>query len=250
MNTIKKAILTTVIAMLFVAQTQAQIDLRAESSQLQMAYKSQPYLSFDVKYTYATETDPTTIIDSSVGMVKLSGSAYWGRLDSLEFMQNSSYNIVLYKPNAIMRIGNPEVVYQQVINFPVFDSLVGKNNYTLNTTDVGNSRTVLLTFTNSSFAYKNFRVVYDKVTHLVQEIVYVINDEVSDYADSYNRTPSGGPNTEFMVVRISFSNYQTSPFSATVFNTGNYFLPNGNVFTPQPPFQSYEVFVASPNLIK
>jgi hypothetical protein len=90
-----RALLFAIVVLTISNNCQAQAsDIPVESSKLQMAYKNQPYLSFNVKYTYATEADPLTVIDSIMGNVKMSGNYYWGTMDSLEFMQNNSYNLV------------------------------------------------------------------------------------------------------------------------------------------------------------
>lgn len=244
-------VIITVFAVLVLhaEKIKAQLNIPSESAKMQFAYKNEPYLAFNVKYTYAAETAPNTILDSVKGSFKMSGNYYWGSIDSLEFMQNSSYNIMLYKTEKLMRVANPETVYPQIINFPLFDSLIGKNNYSVSYTNQGTSRNLLFTFSNSSFPYKNFRIIYDTVTHFISQIVYTVNDEVSDYADSYNHTPSGGADTEFIIVTATFTSYVTSSFSTTIFNTGNYFIKSGTEFTPQPPFQLFEVFIASPNLL-
>jgi hypothetical protein len=246
----KVLVITTIAILPLSIKCFAQTDIPVESSKMQMAYKNQAYLSFNVKYTYAAETDPTTIIDSSTGVVKMSGNYYWGTIDSLEFMQNNSYNVVLYKTDHIMRIGNPEPVYPQIINFSMFDSLAGKNNYTMSSTAAGTVKSLQLTFTNPAFPFKNYKVSYDSITHFVNQISYTINDEVIDSEQSYNKPVTGGPLTEFVIVTARFTSYRVTPFSTTVYNSSNYFSETGKTFTPQPPFQSYEVFIASPNLLK
>jgi hypothetical protein len=245
-------LINTAVFILSVINCNAQAYIPLESSQMQMAYRNQAYLSFNVKYTYAAEADPLTIIDSSMGAVKMSGNYYWGTMDSLEFMQNNNYNVVLYKNNRLMRIGNPETVYPQIINFSMFDSLAGKNNYTMLGTVEGAVKNLQLNFSNPSFPYKSYKVSYDSITHFVNQITYTINDEVIDAQDSYNKSVSGGALTEFVIVTAKFTNYQTIPFSTVVFNSSNYFLQNEGVngYTPQPPYQQYELFIASPNLLK
>jgi hypothetical protein len=217
---------------------------------MQMAYKNPAYLSFDVRYTYAAETDPGTVLDSSMGTFKISGTYYWGLIDSTEYMQNSSYSVVLYKPEKLMRVSNPSTMYPEIANFSAFDSLVGKNNYSTTQSASGSDKSVLLTFTNTAdYPYKSFKISYDSITHFVKQIVYVIREDFNDFADSYNRKATGNT-SPYMIIKADYSNYQTSAFSNTIFNTGNYFLLNGNTYSPQPPYGNYEVFIASPNLIK
>lgn len=229
---------------------QAQNDLMAEAAKMQLAYKNPAYLSLDVKYTYAADSLPSVILDSSFGTFKISGLFYWGQIDSTEYMQNSSYSVMLYKPDRLMRIANPTTMYPSIANFSAFDSLVGKNNYTTTYSYSGVNKTIILTFTNAyDFAYKSFRITYDTTTHFVKQIKYIIRDDFSDYNDSYNR-PANGNSSPYIIITADYTNYQTVPFSTTIFNSGNYFLLSGNTYVPQPPYGDYEVFIASPNLIK
>lgn len=227
----------------------AQYNLSKESSKMQMAYKNQTYLSFDVKYTYAFDSIPGTILDSALGTFKISGNFYWGNLDSMEFMQNSSYAIVLYKPDKIMNVSNPSPIYPTIANFSLIDSLVGKNNYTTSVSTSGANRAITLTFTPSSFPYKNFIVTYDTISNLVKQISYSIREDFYDFGDNYNRSSTGN-SSPYIIIKADYTNYQTTSFSPTIFSTGNYFILSGSVYTAQSPFSDYEVFIASSNLLK
>ena len=124
----------------------SQINLSLESAQIQAAYKTPAFLSFNVKYTSALETTPTVLDDSTMGSFKISGNNYWGNLDSTEFMQNGSYAVYLYKSNKIMNINNPRIVYPQVANFSLLDSLLGKNNYAAALSTSGINKVITITF--------------------------------------------------------------------------------------------------------
>jgi hypothetical protein len=243
------SLLMIVITVLYSNKILAQVNIEHESAKMQLAYKNPASLSFDVKYTYALETAPSAIIDSSMGSFKMSGSFYWGIIDSTEFMQNNSYAITLYKPDKLMRVSNPSYVYPEIANFSAFDSIVGKNNYTTSCTNTGCNKIISLTFTDPNFPYKNFSVRYDSITNFVTQIVYVIREDFEDYSDSYNRTAEGSSDAAYIIVKADYTNYQTSNFTNTIFNTGNYFILSGSTYAPQPPYSDYEVFIASSNLL-
>jgi hypothetical protein len=222
-------------------------NLSVESVKLQNAYKNQAFLSFDVKYTYADASSPNTIIDSSFGQFKMSGEYYWGAIDSMEFMQNNNYSVLVSKSDKIMRIANPDGVYNQIINLAQFDSLIGKGNYNLNMGTTGNLKTIELVFTNSNFAFSKYKVCYDSATNWVTQIAYEIKEDIQDNEDSYGKSSSS---STYMVVTANFTNYQTAAFTNNYYNPANYFLPVGTTYVPQAPYSDYEVFVAAPNLIK
>jgi hypothetical protein len=243
------SLLMAATSFLYTSKMVAQVNIAYESAKMQLAYKNPPSLCFNVKYTYALETDPATILDSTTGSFKMSGNYYWGKIDSAEFMQNGSYLITLYKPDKIMRVSNPSYIYPQIANFSSFDSLVGKNNYSTSCSNAGSAKIITLNFSDPAFPYKNFAVCYDSVTNLVKNIVYTIKEDFDDYSDSYNRSAAGNISA-YMIVRADYTNYQTTGFSNTLFNTGNYFILDGNTYLAQPPYSDYEVFIASSNLLK
>jgi hypothetical protein len=227
----------------------AQTDLYAESAKMQRAYKNPAYLSFDVKYTYALDSDPTAIIDSSFGSFKISGKFYWGMSDSTEYMQNSSYSVVLFRGDKLMRVSNPATVYPEVANFSSIDSLIGKNNYITNLSTSGPNRVIDMTVYDLNYHFKSMQISYDSVTNFVKSISYTIREDFYDYPDKYSR-PTDGNESDYVIIKATYSNYSTSAFSTTIFNSSNYFILSENSYVPQPPFSDYEVFIASPNLIK
>src|SRR5690348_109732 len=56
-----------------------------EMKRLQSLYRSQG-LSFDIRYTYASEQTPATILDSLTGNMEVSGNNYRYRVDSVEMI--------------------------------------------------------------------------------------------------------------------------------------------------------------------
>lgn len=227
----------------------AQLDISLESAKMQAAYRNPGSISFDVRYRYAMESNPSIVVDSGLGTFKLSGSYYWGMIDSIEFMQNDRYLVSLYKPDKIMSISNPSNIYPNIVGFSSFDSLFGKDNYITSLNVSGIFKTITLNFTDSLAMYKNYSVTYDSVTNLVKQIKYLIREEQDEFSDNVNRqgTKSAG---SYMIVKADYFNYQKIAFEQTFFDASNYFLLREKVFSPQPIYGDYEVFVASPNLLK
>jgi len=248
---IKHQILLLVLiisAIQFITQSAtAQVNIPFESAKIQQAYKNPAYLSFNIKYTYAYETAPATILDSSTGSFKISGTYYWGSIDSTEFMQNSSYSVIAYKPGKLMNINNPTTMYPQVANFSALDSLLGKSGYTSTLTNSGANKLITLTFTDPNNPYKNFKVYYDSTSNLVTQVFYTIREEFLAYEDNYNESSSGS-SSPYIIVKADYTNYQTTAFSNTIFMASNYFVITGGVYYPQAPYTGYEVFLAAPNL--
>jgi hypothetical protein len=82
----------------------------------------------------------------------------------------------------------------------------------------------------------------------MKQIVYAVHE---DYlGGEYFSSDASGNSSPYIRVTIDYTNYQTTTFSPTIFNTDNYFLMSGTVYTPQSPYGDYEVFLGSANLIK
>jgi hypothetical protein len=156
---------------------------------------------------------------------------------------------MLYKSEKLMRVSNPTTIYPEIANFSSIDSIIGKNNYTNSFSTSGRNKFITMSFASSDYPYKKFRVAYDSSTNFVTQISYTIREDFTDYKDSYSRSASGNT-SDYVIVKAIYSNYQTSAFSNTVFSSGNYFLLSGSTYVAQPPYSDYEVFIASPNLIK
>lgn len=224
----------------------AQADLLKESEKIQLAYKTPSHLSFDLKYTYAFETEPTVILDSSLGTFKISGNHYWGVIDSAEFMQNDSFAIVVYKPGRLINVSNPKGLYPQAAGFAALDSLLGKDGYTSSLTRSGHNKVMVLTFSDPLSPYKEFNVSYDSVSYQVSEVAYIIKEEYMT-GDGFTGEHNNNSPGKYLQVKAVYKNYDTTAFSSSVFDAANYFTVSNGSYRPLPPYSEYEVFLASPN---
>jgi hypothetical protein len=214
-----------------------------EVTKIQAAYKNQQHLSFSVLYRYTNANNPAVVLDSAAGFFKLSGTRYWGVLDSMEFMQDSQYNVLLERESKLIRIAEPQEVYPAVINISVFDSAAkagseGKENYSIQMTTRGDERSITIQFKSSSVPYRECNIVYNSKTYLVKQLGYTINN--SD--DEYN-------NGEMVTVTAFFSNYSSAALEERDFSSSRYFIKKENSFVAMAPYEEFELFVASPNLL-
>lgn len=214
-----------------------------EVSKIQTAYKNHKHLSFSVLYRYTSANNPAVVLDSAAGFFKLNGSKYWGVLDSMEFMQDSQYNVLLEKESKLIRISEPKEVYPAVINISVFDSAARagsdeQENYTIQISEMGDEKRIIIQFKNAAVPYRECSILYDSKTYLVKQLRYTISN--SD--DEYN-------NGEMVTVTAIFSNYSTSVPDGDVFSSSRYFTKEAKSFIARAPYIDYELFVASPNLL-
>ncbi|MES2780364.1 MAG: hypothetical protein V4651_10755 [Bacteroidota bacterium] len=222
-----------------------QADFTAELSALQSAYKNAPSLSFNIQYTYADESSPGIVLDSSLGKFRISRNRYWGYIDSTEFMQNDSVSVVVYKPGKLIHVNTPSDIYPQVTGFASLEMILGKTGYSSSLEYSGRQKVIAITIHESESPYKNFRLFYDSVSHYLTQMMYTVKDE---YVSGENNENTSGTYRKYIIVKAEYSDYNTSAFSESTFATGNYFIHTNGKQEPVPPFEGFEVFLSSPKL--
>jgi len=244
-KTAKSLCLLFVLFICSIQDTSAQNPILVEVIKINKAYRATNFLSFDLKYTYAKETTPTVLEDSSFVHYKMHGYKYHGSVDSIVFMQNDSVKVAVYMPEQIMTLGLAS--YDQEMSLPMaqWDSFFIKNNFTYTIgTDAGYKK-ITVNYTNlSQNPLKKFEMWYDSVTYRVNRIKYKIDEAASNETWVEEGVLSGN----VMIVDILFSNYQTGTFTSAVFDSANYFTRTGGNYVPVSPYTGYEVYVTSPGL--
>lgn len=222
----------------------AQNPVLLECVNINKAYQASGYLSFNVSYTYAPETSPTDIQDSSQALYKLKGLKYWGSIDSVEFMQNDSFQITLHHRENLITLGLP--TYNQPFTLPMsqWDSIFLHNDKFTYSIGVDAGYKKITVDYDANMPYKKFELWYDSATYRVNRMRYQIDYNTSD--DSYDK--SGTLSGAFAEVNIYFSNYQTDQFTDDVFNSAYYITKIGGIYYPAGDYETYELFIVSPDL--
>ena len=236
--------LITCIVMVICKLAIAQNPVLLECVKMNKAYMGTDHLSFNIKYTYANDTTPAMVEDSSFATYKVHGYKYWASMDSVEFMQNDSFQVVAYKPEQVLSLALPAYNYGQALPLSHWDSLFSKKNdftYAFGV-DAGYKK---LTVDFSSDQYvKQYELWYDSVTYRIHRVRYKMDDGAGDELMVQQGAQSGN----VIVINMLFSNYQTGMFTDAVFNSGNYFHKSGTEYIPVSTFSTYEVFLASAGL--
>jgi hypothetical protein len=221
----------------------AQNPILLECMNINKAYLKSSYLSFDVKYKYAFEATPTTYQDSSSGSYKLNGYNYWSSIDSIEFMQNDSFLVSVFKEDDMMSVSLPAYRFNSQLPLGNWDSLFFQNSrFTYGLSVDGGARKITVNY-SAGLPYKKFEMWYDSVTYRVQRVRYL----VSEFASDPTFYDLGDPG-EYGVVDIVFSNYQTGLFTNAVFNSAAYIRKVTGGYIPSADYKGYEVFLASAGL--
>jgi hypothetical protein len=223
---------------------QAQNPILLECMNINKAYRASSYLSFNVRYTYALDSTTIIIKDSSHATYKMNGYRYWGSIDSVEFMQNDSFQIALYKPEQVISVGLPAYNYAQTLPMAQWDSLFFRNSkFTYTMTADSGFKKITVNY-DSDMPVKKFEMWYDSVNYRIQRIRYKMDEATSDEEYENSGTLSG----KVAIVDVFFSNYQTGTFTDDVFNSANYIYKSGSSYQPIALYEAYEVFIVSPEL--
>lgn len=221
----------------------AQNPLLIEGMKITEAYRAANYLSFDVKYTYAKESTPSVIEDSSIVHYKMHGNKYQGSMDSVVFMQNDSIQVAAYLEEQIMTLALPA----NTMSLPMaqWDSFFNKNDFTYSMGADNGYKKIAVDYTNySQSLIQGFEIWYDPVTYMVSRIKYKVDESTMNKEFVEEDLISG----EMMVVDIVFSNYRTDAFSSEVFNAGNYYIKTAGAYSAASSYDGFEVYVVSPGL--
>jgi hypothetical protein len=215
--------------------------------QLAATYKNIPQLSFDVMYKYASEAAPDNYQDSLNGHFKLSGNRFWYDMDNTEAICTGDYLIMLFKEDNVMYLAKPSTMASQSTVNPLamLDSfLVNNKNVACHLTQQQEQQVITLDFTGDG-PCKKVEYYINKKTGLLVKTVNVVRAEQLYEAPA---RPLIEGATTYAIVEASYNNYQQGGFDNSVFDYNRYFKKQGTEYTTVTPFDSYKIFLGTPNL--
>lgn len=227
--------------MLLVQTTFAQNDsitAIAELKKLDDLYKSMRYLSFDVKYRYRDEKDPSVYLDSLKGSVKINGKRLSYSIANTEVIYDSLMAIVFYHEDSIIYLSKPQ---QNLLNSPLTTLDVGGMSGYHFVVNKNEKTTTIIMQPGDSETMKEIVYEINRTTGMLTRIQQVVNQKLL--------YESGTTEAEgFAIVDIEFDNYSKRPFDTSIFNTGNYVKMVDGKFQSAHPFESYTIFNGNINL--
>ncbi len=217
------ALITAGIILLFsVTQTKGQkvydtttIKILHEVANLQAILYTTPYLSFDANY-YMTDIDTVTVKDTIFSKYKLNGdSANILMLqDTIEHIQNENVSGTVYHTNRTIVVQKPsrtpKLIFQVDVTDNLFQTMSMKG---MTATDSSCDRRIIISFDSGSI-YRNFKLVYCKLTNRLSYITYSMNKELNSNS------------AKMINMYVNFTNYATGTFNSSVFSTNPYFKVN------------------------
>lgn len=219
--------------------------LFTEIRQLQDVYKSP--LSFDIKYTYASERRPDTILDVLYGKMEISGNSYHYWLDSVETLVNNNYNITLFKTDKVMYLAKPAAV-NTVDPVQQLRTVLAKAGFSsCSIQQQGTQKIVRIDFPAGG-AYRRIEMSIDKKTGYVMYMRYIMKTELLMESNAGASEATNAEYGEYAVVQTTFENYKPLTANYIRFDESSFFYKEGREFKATAPYHEYKIFTGSPNL--
>ncbi len=228
-------------------------NLRAQTPQqvlesIYQRYDTLSHLTFDVKYTYASDTvlgDFTH--DVLEGTYTMAGKKALYRLGDIEFMQNDSFFIAVYNNDKFILVSDPNVSNAGNL-LPLrtmMDSLMQAyaSHYTITNTVSNDTGKILFVKADSLAQFQQYSITYDATQLVLHQLAYSFYGPTllsSDTLESGNRNKK---------LTIDFSNYRFANFSATIYDINNYIFFEGGLCKPVDKYKDYKVYYSkSPSI--
>lgn len=216
------------------------------------AYDSIPYLSFDVKYTYASDgVNDKSANESLKGSYKMSGKNALYNIGNIQFMQNDSFFIAVYNDNKSIIVTNPHVAHGS--NLPMrsmMDSILHSYSahYTISFKKVSDTTSAV------NFVRADSLAQFDKLT-----IVYLSKNKAFLRSISYkfkiaaaldgshdstieSGTASQQPTYYTKSLTIDFTNYRFDSFSDNLYDQSNYISFDNGTWKPVNKYKGFKIY--------
>lgn len=232
------------------AQTAADT-ARAALQAIDSSYSHGFYLGFDIKITYSSDTlwagtDSADFNYSEmIGNYTFNGNKALYRLGDIEYMQNDSFTVALYRENKIILVGKT-LPGQATSSFmptkAVFDTMMARldQEYSCSMQTLNDFKCIHFTANNdSTVIFKTIRIDYDPVSFLMRKVVYTMNDH--GYYD--NPGAMSQPESRQVVLTFDFMNHRAGDVNPDYFNEMNYLFFDGPaVIKPAAPYQDFTIY--------
>jgi len=208
-------------------------------------YKSNKELHFNMRYRYAAEDKPTVWLDSLKGDFVVYGDRYRYRLDSTEFMGGKDLSVILFKQDQVMYLARPGADTRNINPMALLDSLLLKDDSVgCSIRETKDWQVITLSF-HPAKKTKRIEYVVDRHTGFITKMVNVVSArELYDVSVQQKVVNDA----TYAIVETDLSGYRETNVMKEEWDPGRLFKKEGKEYIPQPPYQSYKIFLGSPDL--
>lgn len=207
-------------------------------------YKNYKSLSFTIAYKYSAEDKPGLYADSLKGSFTMSGSRYRYIMDSTEFIGDKDRVVVLYKQDRVMYLAKSSPAMQSGNPMAKLDSILLKNDSVrIRMDETKKQQTIVLLFPSGS-PTREIRFVIDRGSGYMTRMVQVVLSKQL-YDPSVRPLVEG--HSSYAIVETDFTNYREGNGDEQALDQGQYFKKEGKQYMPLPPYDSYKLFLGTPD---
>ena len=220
--------------------------LFAEMKSLQGVYQ-QKAISFDVRYTYASELHPEVLLDSLSGHMEVAGSKYYYQLSNTEMTANDKYVVTLFKEDKIMYLSKPMALNaaDPLEQMRVSMRTAGVNRCSV--TEKGTVKSIRVGFKEGG-TYKELQMDFDKSSGYLLTMRYVLKTTMLMEATGGANAEAPEEYGEYAIVQSYYNNYKQISQESNQFDNTKFFYKEGDEFKPTAAYSEYKIFVGSPGL--
>lgn len=250
MISLRKIYLSVAIFLLPVSYSMAQQGQEAAKAileKMQAAYARSSYLSFDVMYLYANESQAGHPMDSLPGEFQMDKKRVRFTIDGTETLVTPLHSIRVQPEERLIFLGR-SAEGTQVDPASMVDSLLSRiNGSDVQITDA-EGRQVIGIQLPPGLQYKRVEIVVDKQTNFLEGITYFLKTEGLVGQELIKDGSHDGPYETDGRVRIVFSHYRQQAFGDAVFDESHFINRVDGVYQPAASYKGYQLILASPNL--
>ena len=220
-----------IISLFNARHSTAQVTPQQVLTEVYSSYDNLKYLSFDVKYTYTSDTvNGDFVHDVLQGSYTLAGSKAKFNIGDIEFMQNDSFFITIYNNDKIILVADPRNANagKELPMRQVMDSLVNTlSHYNIQVSGAEDTVTLNLTAVDDIAQFIKFSLSYDTAQKVLYNIEYVFEEPVQ-ITEKDTLTATLQRVNRIKRFKVEFLNYRFDNFSESVYDENKYiFFENG-----------------------
>lgn len=213
--------------------------------QIYNRYDSVKYISFDVKYTYGTDTvNGDFRNDAMNGSYTMAGKKAFYTIGDIEFMQNDSFFISVYNKDKFIIVSDPKSnsSVSELPMKPMIDSIIQaySQHYSIQTYADSVTGTITFERADSLAQFDKFVISYDVASNFLNSIRYDFEEsQTSESDDSVSQLQTI---THKKYLAVEFSNYRIDNFSENIYSPYNYIFFENGVCKPVSKYKNFKVY--------
>ncbi|RFM26958.1 hypothetical protein [Deminuibacter soli] len=202
-------------------------------------------LKFDVYMSYTNEHTPDVLLDSTSGVLMLSGSNYYFSIQHTVTIKNDRYCVLVFNEDKLLGIGKAAQAASPISQLQQMDSLMQYPGVTVKTTEAKNTNVIELLLPPGS-EQKSLRININRQSGCLERIVYLIKTD--NLVDPWLRKEQGKDAYEpYARVETRFTQ-QPGGIDKAVFDEASYFIKKGDKLEPAAQYKDFKIFQVTPTL--